>query len=91
MALEPGQIEHEMRLSAIEFVLCKLTSSILKGTGRTDAQLAADLNQIADHAKTQSFPALDAVQSDMSSDEFSIAVRRLCDLIREMAAKLSSP
>lgn len=88
MSDQQRQIELEMRLSAIEFVLCKVFSAILVASGKTDAQSDAVLDQIAQHAGTQKFLGLDAAFSDLASDEFSIAVRKLTDATKAMARML---
>lgn len=91
MSDQQRQIELEMRLGAIEFLLCKMYSAILVGTGRSDAQISSGLDQITEHAKTQKFPGLDAAFSDLASDEFAIAVGKLTEATKAMAKSLHSP
>lgn len=88
MPTQQENIELEMRISAIEFLLCKMFSSVLVASGQSDFQISAGLDQIADHAKTQKFPGLNAVFSDLASDEFSTAVRKLTVATTAMARSL---
>ena len=97
MSGQQEKIELEMRPGAIEFMLCKLISNILKansilkagaqsdGSARSGAEIMAGLDQIAEHAKTQKFPGLNAAYSDLMSDEFSIAIKRLTEMTKIMA------
>jgi hypothetical protein len=82
------QIDLEMRLGALEYLLGKMFSSILKGSGKTDQQINGGLDQIAEHAAQQKFPGLDPALSDLASAEFGIAVKKLTDAIKAMAKQL---
>lgn len=91
MASQQKQIELIMRLTAIEFILCKLYSATLKVSGQSDDQISAVLRQVAENAKDQKFPGLNAALSDLASDEYSTAVKKLTDTIEIMARRSSSP
>ena len=84
MSGQQEKIELEMRLGAIEFMLCKLYSSVLKAGARSESEIRAGLDQIAEHAKTQKFHGLNAAYSDLASDEFYIAVSKLTEATKKM-------
>lgn len=87
MSDQQAKIELEMRLNAIEFMLCKLQGSILAAGSMSLEQIDAGLDLTADHAGQQTFPGMNPVFSDLSADEFSTAVRRLTQAIKVLARK----
>jgi hypothetical protein len=90
MSEQQRAIELEMRLSALEFLVCRIYASLLRASASSNDQISAGLNQIAEYAKSQMFPGLDPAFSDLASDEFSLAVKRLADLTRAMVERLSA-
>jgi hypothetical protein len=85
---DQNQIDLEMRLSAMEYMLGKLFSVVLKANVQSDQQMEAGLDKIAEDAKTQKFPGLDPAMHDLVSDEYASAIRRLTDMIKAMAKAL---
>jgi hypothetical protein len=85
---QQNQIELEMRIAAIEFLLCRSVAVMLKSVVRSDVQISIGLDQISEHAKTQKFPGLDAAMSDMASDEYAAAVKRLTNMAKVLVEGL---
>jgi uncharacterized coiled-coil protein SlyX len=78
-------IELEMRLSALEYVVCKLNVAILAATVPLD-QIPARLDQFAEEAGQQLFPGLDPALSDHASAEWQAAIGKLVKAQKEMLA-----
>lgn len=84
MTGQQRQIELEMRLSALEYMMGKIYTLVLKRSEMSNQQISTALDQIAEGSETQKFPGLDPVMHDLASDEYARAMRRLTDLIKAM-------
>lgn len=88
MSDQQAKIDLEFRLTAIEYMVCKLCLITLKTAPLSDAQIATALDKLAEGAMTQKFPGLDPVMHDLASDEFARAIKRLTDLTKALVAAL---
>jgi hypothetical protein len=77
-------VKLEARISAIEYLLCQYWVNILKFTGITQAKLDASHADLIGRLGRQTFPGLDAAQSDLAASEFEAAVRAILAMQREM-------
>jgi hypothetical protein len=77
-------IKLEMRLNAIEYLLCQLWVNILKNAGATEEKFDESSQAMLAHLKTQTFPGLDPGWSDLAAGELEEAVARLVGMQREM-------
>jgi hypothetical protein len=77
------EIEAEMRLSAIEYLICKLNLAMLTATLPV-GQISQKLDEFAQDADKQKFPGLDAAMSDLASAEWQTAIARLVKAQKEM-------
>ncbi len=91
--MNEAQINLELRLAAIEYVLTHIGRiSLLAAGGPAGALgLAKTLRQgAAEHLKTQTLPDLDAALSDHAADELQRRVDRLLSGIEEVMEKTLS-
>ena len=91
MSSHQDKIDLEMRLAAIEFMVCKVWGALIGAGGRTIDLIDEGLDQLAGHAKTQLFPGLDAALSDHASDEYATAVRRLTEATKVLVRSTREP
>lgn len=89
MSTQDEAIKLEMRLQAIEYLLCRLNVSVLRSTGIPTATISALLTDFATKAGQQSFPGLDPALSDHASAEWSDAISRLVEMQREILGQLA--
>jgi hypothetical protein len=83
-----AKIDQEFRLLAMEYVLGKVCLIAFKTAGLSRNQVENALDRLADGSKEQKFPGLDPVMSDLASDKYAHAIKRLSDLIKTMAVAL---
>ncbi len=76
-------IKNEMRLSAIEFLLCKLTATILVAGGKTENELNAWRLEMKETLGKQTFGDLDPVIADASAQELEESVDTLLGLVKD--------
>ena len=88
MTNQQENIELEMRLSALEYMICKLYATGLVSSGLSDEQIKTAHQKFSDGAKQQTFPDLAPAMSDLVSGEWEQAVGRLLNAQREMVAQL---
>ncbi|MHB1216711.1 MAG: hypothetical protein ACYC1L_00745, partial [Alphaproteobacteria bacterium] len=77
MALQGDAIKHEMRLAAIEYLLCRVYVAMIQASGVSSEQTEHLLQRQISGAANQKFPGLDPAMSDLASAEFGEAVERL--------------
>jgi hypothetical protein len=65
-------------------LLCQYWVNILKASGITQDQLDVSHADMLARLKRQTFPGLDATQSDLAASEFEAAVIGLLSMQREM-------
>lgn len=83
------EIELEMRLSALEYMLCKLNLAMLLATVPLNQidQINQKLDEFAEDAGRQLFPGLDPALSDLATAEWQVAIARLARIQKEMLAQ----
>lgn len=84
-------IKREMRLAALEYMLCRLWVNILSIVGADEKTFDAGSKAMLEHLKKQTFPGLAPEWSDMASAELEEAVERLVKMQKEMLAALKTP
>lgn len=82
-------IKLEMRLSAIEYLLCRLNVTLLRATGLPTEKIDAALTDFVADASRQKFPGLDPALSDHASAEWTDAVARLVQHQKAILAQLA--
>jgi hypothetical protein len=81
------RLKLEMRLAALEFVVCKIAAGVLIASGQTGEKLAkAHEEQMRDVAK-QMFPVNDPALSDLATAEWEEAIGRLLKMQRSLVAQ----
>ena len=88
---EKQVIQLEMRLNAIEFLLCKVCATHLRATQPTNSVLSGRLNQFVSDAGKQVFLGLDRELSGLANSEWTSAIEKLANSIKEMLAKVTTP
>ena len=83
-----NQLKAEMRLTAIEYVLCDLAAKILLLSGGSKERIEDAHKKLIDELKTQTFPGLDPALGDLASSELEEAVSSLLLMQREMTESL---
>jgi hypothetical protein len=73
-------IKNEMRLAAIEYLLCQLWVNSMKFSGVTEQEFAWRTDAMLANLKKQTFPGLD----HLAPDRLEEAVEHLVDIQREM-------
>jgi hypothetical protein len=73
-------VKNEMRLAAIEYLLCQLWANSMKFGGVTEQEFAWRTDAMLANLKKQTFPGLDHV----APVQLEEAVGRLVDIQREM-------
>jgi hypothetical protein len=81
-------IRLEMRLSAIEFLLCRLTAATLIASGKTERDLESWRAEMRKTLQKQTFGGLDAATSDAAAAELEGAVDYLLGRLRTQMASL---
>jgi len=81
-------IKDEMRLSAIEFLLCKLTATIVVASSKTERELDLWRTEMKVTLQKQTFSALDPTLSDVAAQELEEAVDALLGLLKKHMASL---
>jgi len=84
MSKNEADIKLEMRLCAMEYLLCQLWVNLLKASGVTEQKFDESSQAMLDHLKKQTFPALPAEWSDLAAGELEEAVSHLVAMQREM-------
>ena len=77
-------IKLEMRLSAIEYLLCQLWANIISLAGADENTFNQRTDVVLEKLKKQTFPGLAPEWGDLASAELEQAVARLIDMQREM-------
>ena len=88
---EKQLIQLEMRLSAIEFLLCKVYATQLRATQPANSVLSVRLNQFVSDAGKEIFLGLDRELSGLANSEWTAAIEKLANSIKEMLAKVNTP
>ena len=88
MSTPEETIKLEMRLSAIEYLLCKMYITLIAATGQSDEQIEQAFDEFVAGTRQQLFPGFDPAQSDLISAEWEEAVTRLIACQREMLAQV---
>jgi hypothetical protein len=83
-------IKLEMRLSAIEFLLCKLTATILVAGRKTEDELQKWREDMKRTLQAQTFAGLDPTTSDVAAAELEDAVDALLGLLKKHMASLKA-
>ena len=81
------KIELEMRLGAIEYMLCKLNLAMLAAVAPFD-EINQKLDEFVEGAATQQFDDPDPIQSDLAAAAWQIAIERLVSAQRYMLAQI---
>jgi hypothetical protein len=94
MPLRPGSdgmdeaaIKLEMRLSAIEFLLCKIHLTMALQSGVQPQNFNRFAKEFVEGAAEQKFPVKDGALSDLFSAEWQAAIEHLIDFEREILAR----
>jgi hypothetical protein len=74
-------IKAEMRLWALEALVCNVVAVILASDPDPQELLARTRRQMIEGAKQRTFEGFDAAQSDLFSAELEAAVARLMDMV----------
>jgi hypothetical protein len=74
----------EMRLAAIEYVVCNFIANVYRSAEIPPKQVLAAQADLIQRLRNQTFPGLDAALSDLAAAELENAVSRLLDMQREM-------
>jgi hypothetical protein len=78
------QLKLEMRLTAIEYLLCDLWVKYYLQIGATYDQIMAAHKKTLEQLNKQTFAGLDPAQSDLAAYELEEAVRKLLDEQKQM-------
>jgi hypothetical protein len=81
-------IRKEMRFSAIEFLLCKLTAATLVASGKTEDDLQSWRSEMQKTLQKQTFSGLDPATSDAAAAALEEAVDALIRLLKAHMASL---
>lgn len=84
MSNQQQEIELEMRLSAIEYMVCKLYATFIAASDPSEEKLTKAFQELREGARQEVFPDFDPAQSDLVSSEWELAVVRLLDMQKEM-------
>jgi hypothetical protein len=80
---DEGAIKTEVRLWALEMLVCSLVAVILDSDSAPQELLERTRQQMIEGARHLTFGGLDAAQSDLFSAELEAAVTRLMDMVAE--------
>jgi hypothetical protein len=83
---QQSDIELEMRINALEYLLCRLNVAVLAATVPLD-QINQRLDEFAEGAGKQLFPGLDPAMSDLATAEWQNAIAKLVDYQKKMLAQ----
>jgi hypothetical protein len=84
-------IKNEMRLAALEYLLCQIWVNIIKSSGADQKTFDQRTSAMLASLKRQTFPGLDPEWSDLASGELEEAVERLVEMQREMLGFSKNP
>jgi hypothetical protein len=76
-------IRAEMRLWALEVLVCNVVAVLLASDSAPQELLERTRRQMIEGARRRTFDGLDAAQSDLFSAELEAAVTRLMDMVAE--------
>jgi len=79
-----GSVKGEMRLFAIEYLLCDLWTKYYRLIGASQEQIEAAHKKAIEGLKNESFPNMDAALSDLSAAELEDAVTDLLAMQQQM-------
>lgn len=80
----PDFVKNEMRIAAMEYLLCQLWTNLLRMAGVTEQKFDESSQAMLAALKTQTFAGLAPEWSDLAAAELEDAVARLVDMQREM-------
>jgi len=86
--IEEKAIRLEMRLSAIEFLLCKFVATFLVVGQKTERELEVWRKNMRETLQKQTFDGLDPAISDVAAAELEEAVDALLGLLKKHMASL---
>ena len=82
------ELELEMRLSAIEYLLSHIYAGIHVASGATMEKVQLGHSETLDNLRRKPLTGFDPATSDLVSGELENAVARLLDMQREMMAEM---
>ncbi len=88
--MDAHELKREMRLTAIEYLLCDLWSKYYGLIGATREQIETAHMKAIDRLKTETFSGLDAASSDLAASELEDAVTGLLAMQQEMLGFLKA-
>jgi hypothetical protein len=83
-------VRDEMRLSAIEFLLCRFVAVMAIAAGKTDQDLDHWRTEMQETLQKQTFSGLDPATSDAAAAELEAAVDALFELLKTHMASLKT-
>ena len=83
------KLELQMRLGAIEQVLCNMQATLMVGNGVSMSEIDAIIDEGMTMANRQTFPSLHPAQSDLAAAAWQEAILRLSNMTREAAKELA--
>lgn len=81
------QIKEEVRLYAVEWMVCQLASVLLTATGQGNVILSQMRQQAIAGARGKTFQSVDPAMSDLLSAELEAAVDRLLGMTKELVER----
>lgn len=85
--MNEDELKNEVRLYAVEWLTCQVTSVLLTASGEPSQKLAQLRNQALAGARLRTFPNVDPAVSDLLSAELEGAIDRLLEMTRMLVEK----